>query len=246
MEGRRSAQDGGAHLEPVADAVEAVAAREQLFERTQPPVREEGRDASSQYGRRDETRPVSTGGRGGRGGAPEASEVGEEVVAHVEDLQASCASVLSFVRVGFGLRAPTPTQGRGARGAGTLRVAGSAPAWISAIEFCGICARRRPRASDSCAGRACALLICAARGLLRVRSLHESPFRASAPRQGRSQACVAACVVARQNKTGRTLRLARLANGAIGGSAPSSRPERSTCGPRGAGAQRQSNDFERF
>ena len=28
-------------------------------------VREEGRDASSQYGRRDETRPVSTGGRGG-------------------------------------------------------------------------------------------------------------------------------------------------------------------------------------
>ena len=105
MEGRRSAQDGGAHLEPVADAVEAVAAREQLFERTQPPVREEGRDASSQYGRRDETRPVSTGGRGGRGGAPEASEVGEEVVAHVEDLQASCASVLSFVRVGFGPRA---------------------------------------------------------------------------------------------------------------------------------------------
>jgi len=76
MEGRRSAQDGGAHLEPVADAVEAVAAREQLFERTQPPVREEGRDASSQYGRRDETRPVSTGGRGGRGGAGDAGGEG--------------------------------------------------------------------------------------------------------------------------------------------------------------------------
>ena len=32
-------------------------------------VREEGRDVSSQYGRRDETCPVSTGGRGGGGGA---------------------------------------------------------------------------------------------------------------------------------------------------------------------------------